>query len=145
MPILPHVKSMVICRRFASAALRLNIPLITEVAAVQPKVAVWKNSLRVISFICFGCADRKTNPFSSPQRCFNDYLPVEKRQSYARLMKPFSRLQFSSPSLFFFSLLTAFGWSNGIAADLRAGLSEIDVTPTQPVRVAGYESRKELS
>ena len=31
------------------------------------------------------------------------------------------------------------------AADLRAGLSKIDITPTEPVRMAGYESRKEPS
>jgi hypothetical protein len=35
--------------------------------------------------------------------------------------------------------LTAFG------GELRAGLSKIDITPNQPVRMAGYESRKEPS
>src|SRR5215471_13809378 len=31
------------------------------------------------------------------------------------------------------------------ASELRAGLAKIDVTPTQPVKMAGYEARKELS
>ncbi len=30
-------------------------------------------------------------------------------------------------------------------AELRAGLARIDITPSQPVRMAGYESRKDLS
>jgi len=35
--------------------------------------------------------------------------------------------------------LTAYG------GELQAGLSRIDITPSQPVRMAGYESRKEPS
>ena len=40
------------------------------------------------------------------------------------------------------------GAAIGLAADaseLRAGLAKIDVTPSQPVKMAGYEARKELS
>src|SRR5262245_40373990 len=32
-----------------------------------------------------------------------------------------------------------------LAAELQAGLARIDITPTQPVMLAGYASRKELS
>src|SRR5439155_8756538 len=35
--------------------------------------------------------------------------------------------------------------SRAIGGDLRAGLAKIDVTPTQPVKLEGYESRKEPS
>src|SRR3989442_13784518 len=35
--------------------------------------------------------------------------------------------------------------SRAIGGDLRPGLAKIDVTPTQPVKLAGYESRKEPS
>src|ERR1051325_3568326 len=31
------------------------------------------------------------------------------------------------------------------AAKLRAGLAKMDITPAQPVKMAGYEGRKELS
>ena len=33
----------------------------------------------------------------------------------------------------------------GCAGELQAGLSKVDITPSQPVRMAGYESRKEPS
>jgi len=38
------------------------------------------------------------------------------------------------------------GWFSRLpAADLRAGLAKIDITPGQPVKLAGYESRKDFS
>lgn len=47
----------------------------------------------------------------------------------------------------FISSLCLLAKSLALAAtdELRAGLARIDITPTQPVRMAGYESRKELS
>jgi hypothetical protein len=41
--------------------------------------------------------------------------------------------------------LVAASGQSALAAELRAGTAKIDITPTQPVRLAGYESRKELS
>lgn len=43
------------------------------------------------------------------------------------------------------SLLFVFVVAPGVAAELRAGLARIDITPAQPVMLAGYASRKELS
>jgi hypothetical protein len=43
------------------------------------------------------------------------------------------------------SLLLGVAWLTAPATELRAGLSRIDITPSQPVRMAGYESRKEPS
>jgi hypothetical protein len=57
-------------------------------------------------------------------------------------VKPFSYLK-SSP--WFVSLVVCFSCSPVLAAELRAGAAAVDITPTQPVRLAGYESRKELS
>ncbi|HXP59328.1 MAG TPA: neutral/alkaline non-lysosomal ceramidase N-terminal domain-containing protein [Dongiaceae bacterium] len=37
------------------------------------------------------------------------------------------------------------GLKTALAQELRAGCARLDVTPTQPVTMAGYESRKELS
>ena len=51
----------------------------------------------------------------------------------------------ASPRAFLCALLVATCTLRGPAAELRAGLSRVDITPTQPVRMAGYESRKELS
>ncbi len=42
-------------------------------------------------------------------------------------------------------LLTAPGFSRALAEGLRAGTAKIDITPTEPVAMAGYESRKDLS
>jgi len=42
-------------------------------------------------------------------------------------------------------LLTCSGNSFAAEADLQAGLAKVDITPVQPVKLAGYESRKEFS
>src|SRR6058998_278380 len=47
--------------------------------------------------------------------------------------------------LFSFSLLTGSVAALSLAAELRAGLAGIDITPTTPVMLVGYSSRKELS
>ncbi|HEU0038670.1 MAG TPA: neutral/alkaline non-lysosomal ceramidase N-terminal domain-containing protein, partial [Verrucomicrobiae bacterium] len=47
--------------------------------------------------------------------------------------------------LFSFSLLTGSVAAPSLATELRAGLAGIDITPTTPVMLAGYSSRKELS
>lgn len=44
-----------------------------------------------------------------------------------------------------FSLLSGSAASPSLAAELRAGLARVDITPTTPVMLAGYASRKELS
>jgi neutral ceramidase len=44
-----------------------------------------------------------------------------------------------------FSLLSGPIAAPSLAAELRAGLARIDITPTRPVMLAGYASRKELS
>src|SRR5690242_9801025 len=44
------------------------------------------------------------------------------------------------------SLLFLLLWgSAALAENLRAGAAKTDITPTQPVTLAGYESRKDLS
>src|SRR5262245_6434731 len=43
------------------------------------------------------------------------------------------------------SLLYAPLGESCFAAELQAGLARIDITPTEPVMLAGYASRKELS
>jgi neutral ceramidase len=43
------------------------------------------------------------------------------------------------------SLLSLLSLGSAQAADLRAGVARIGITPSQPVNMAGYESRKELS
>src|SRR5512140_790761 len=56
-------------------------------------------------------------------------------------MKP-NRLFFAAlPVLFMQQLFPAAVFS----AEMRAGLARTDITPDQPVMLAGYESRKELS
>ena len=42
-------------------------------------------------------------------------------------------------------LLVFAPYISAFASELRAGLSKIDITPAQPVRMAGYESRKDPS
>jgi hypothetical protein len=42
-------------------------------------------------------------------------------------------------------LLDLAGWRAVLAEELRAGCARVDVTPPQPVTLAGYASRKELS
>src|SRR5207248_3291541 len=64
---------------------------------------------------------------------------------YARVMhldKPFSVLALH---LLFFIALPLLIAVSGSAGDLRAGLAKIDITPPEPVMLAGYASRKELS
>ena len=41
-------------------------------------------------------------------------------------------------------LLMTACFSVAFAAELRAGLAKADITPQQPVRLAGYENRKDL-
>ena len=59
-----------------------------------------------------------------------------------------SRRHHSSPAavaLLCACLLPLPGWGVVLAEELRAGCARVDVTPDQPVTLAGYESRKELS
>jgi len=77
---------------------------------------------------------------------------------YARAMKPIGGLELAqthaSSPLFNRSravlvlcacVMTSAGFSPMPAADLRAGLAKTDITPSQPVKLAGYASRKDLS
>ncbi len=56
---------------------------------------------------------------------------------YDRRMKPCLPLIAALPALLFPAAISS--------AELRAGLARADITPDQPVMLAGYESRKELS
>ena len=47
--------------------------------------------------------------------------------------------------LIWFSFLFTIQGFAVAAAQLRAGLSKIDITPEHPVKMGGYESRKDLS
>src|SRR5215471_14800231 len=47
--------------------------------------------------------------------------------------------------LCFVALLVALPLLTAHAAELRGALAKVDITPTQPVRMAGYDSRKDLS
>ena len=58
------------------------------------------------------------------------------------LNKPFSALALHILFFIPWPLLIAV---SGTAGDLRAGLAKIDITPPEPVMLAGYASRKELS
>jgi hypothetical protein len=67
---------------------------------------------------------------SGPERSFNKIFP----------------LHASRQSVFILTCMLIFalaGRLSAFAAELRAGLSKIDITPTEPVRMGGYESRKE--
>ena len=51
-----------------------------------------------------------------------------------------------SPALLLCCFILISGTTASLAdSELRAGMSRIDITPTQPVRMGGYESRKEPS
>src|SRR5437588_7540581 len=63
------------------------------------------------------------------KRAFRDWFLLSRTGSPHLLALGFAFL-FCSPSF---------------AGSLRAGAARIDITPSQPVTLAGYESRKELS
>src|SRR6267142_2565709 len=60
---------------------------------------------------------------------------------YLSLMRP-TKLRFHFCLL---SLLSGSIAAPSLAAELRAGFARIDITPTEPVMLEGYASRKELS
>src|SRR6266849_3701247 len=51
----------------------------------------------------------------------------------------------SSTLMICMSLLVGSQWFSAGATELRAGLGKIDLTPSQPVKMGGYESRKDPS
>lgn len=71
----------------------------------------------------------------------NSY-PASWANSQGRLFISFHRIVVC---VFAFCLLLALGLRPVLAEDLRAGAARIVITPTQPVMLAGYASRKELS
>jgi hypothetical protein len=88
-------------------------------------------------------------------------LKLSSREVYADAMKPtFGRVLSPQPSpcgrtsglaktcaglLAALSLWVVDGSEVTTSVELRAGTAKVDLTPTQPVRLGGYESRKELS
>ena len=52
---------------------------------------------------------------------------------------------FGSLTVFIFSLAWSLGESKNASIPLQAGFSKIDITPSEPVTMSGYASRKDLS
>jgi neutral ceramidase len=80
----------------------------------------------------------------------NLQLVAEINEGHSRAMKK-RRCHSCTPACSCLPVAVAFLWFAARASlpaatdELRAGTARVDITPTQPVRLAGYESRKELS
>lgn len=104
-----------------------------------------------------GFSDKAPRAISTLRAC-TDYLCLDNACAYPRAMQPNSGLQYSSKEhlpirrtrqrgklVTCVCLLVTAPFLSAFTAELRAGLSKIDITPSQAVRLAGYESRKEPS
>src|SRR5438874_1367400 len=72
-------------------------------------------------------------------------LCIASSHCYPSLMQHTNPRSPLGPCLLSFSLLFVSVAAPSLAAELRAGFARIDITPTTPVMLAGYASRKELS
>ena len=129
-------------------------PNVGEPSAPRASLSV---SVEIVSsrddFLC----ERKGNPvgtrstaspFSEPIRDAVERVPASVGlRLWSAALDTTLRFEPRRGCTFFVALLLFANVSlvTAVDAELRAGTCQVDITPTQPVRLGGYESRKELS